>query len=180
MGLPDIDIDFCYERRQEVIDYVTKKYGRENVAQIITFGTMQARAVIRDVGRVMAIPYADVDRIAKMIPAELDMTLKKAMESEPELNNLYRNDAQITKLINTALSLEGLNRHASVHAAGVIIADKPLNNYMPIFKTGDDQVTTGYSMGTLEKIGLLKVDFLGLKTLTVIDETLKLVKKHVV
>ena len=177
MGLPDIDIDFCYERRQEVIDYVTKKYGRENVAQIITFGTMQARAVIRDVGRVMAIPYADVDRIAKMIPAELDMTLKKAMESEPELNNLYRNDPQITKLINTALSLEGLNRHASVHAAGVIIADKPLNNYMPIFKTGDDQVTTGYSMGTLEKIGLLKVDFLGLKTLTVIDETLKLVKK---
>ncbi|MDD5281664.1 MAG: DNA polymerase III subunit alpha [Candidatus Omnitrophica bacterium] len=177
MGLPDIDIDFCYERRQEVIDYVTKKYGRENVAQIITFGTMQARGVIRDVGRVMAIPYADVDRIAKMIPAELDMTLKKAMESEPELNNLYRNDPEITKLINTALSLEGLNRHASVHAAGVIIADKPLNNYMPIFKTGDDQVTTGYSMSTLEKIGLLKVDFLGLKTLTVIDETLKLIKK---
>ncbi|MBU0548123.1 MAG: DNA polymerase III subunit alpha [Candidatus Omnitrophica bacterium] len=177
MGLPDIDIDFCYERRQEVIDYVTKKYGRENVAQIITFGTMQARAVIRDVGRVMAIPYADVDRIAKMIPAELDMTLKKALESEPELNNLYRNEPKITKLINTALSLEGLNRHASVHAAGVIIADKPLNNYMPIFKTGDDQVTTGYSMGTLEKIGLLKVDFLGLKTLTVIDETLKLIKK---
>ncbi|MDD5561221.1 MAG: DNA polymerase III subunit alpha [Candidatus Omnitrophica bacterium] len=177
MGLPDIDIDFCYERRQEVIDYVTKKYGRENVAQIITFGTMQARAVIRDVGRVMGIAYADVDRIAKMIPAELDMTLKKALESEPELNNLYRNDPQITKLINTALSLEGLNRHASVHAAGVIIADKPLNNYMPIFKTADDQVTTGYSMGTLEKIGLLKVDFLGLKTLTVIDETLKLVKK---
>jgi DNA polymerase-3 subunit alpha len=177
MGLPDIDIDFCYERRQEVIDYVTKKYGRENVAQIITFGTMQARAVIRDVGRVMAIPYADVDRIAKMIPAELDMTLKKAMESEPELSNLYRNDPVITKLINTALSLEGLNRHASVHAAGVIIADKPLNNYMPIFKTSDDQVTTGYSMSTLEKIGLLKVDFLGLKTLTVIDETLKLIKK---
>lgn len=177
LGLPDIDIDFCYERRQEVIDYVTRKYGRENVAQIITFGTMQARAVIRDVGRVMAIPYADVDRIAKMIPAELDMTLKKAMESEPELNNLYRNDPVITKLINTASSLEGLNRHASVHAAGVIIADKPLNNYMPLFKTGDDQVTTGYSMGTLEKIGLLKVDFLGLKTLTVIDETLKLVKK---
>ena len=177
MGLPDIDIDFCYERRQEVIDYVTNKYGRENVAQIITFGTMQARAVIRDVGRVMAIPYADVDRIAKMIPAELDMTLKKALESEPELNNLYKNDPEITKLLNTALSLEGLNRHASVHAAGVIIADKPLNNYMPIFKTGDDQVTTGYSMGTLEKIGLLKVDFLGLKTLTVIDETIKLVKK---
>jgi DNA polymerase-3 subunit alpha len=177
LGLPDIDIDFCYERRQEVIDYVTQKYGQENVAQIITFGTMQARAVIRDVGRVMAIAYADVDRIAKLIPAELDMTLKKALESEPELNNLYKNDPQITKLINIALSLEGLNRHASVHAAGVIIADKPLNNYMPVFKTGDDQITTGYSMGTLEKIGLLKVDFLGLRTLTVIDETLKLIKK---
>jgi DNA polymerase III subunit alpha len=177
MGLPDIDIDFCYERRQEVIDYVTNKYGQENVAQIITFGTMQARAVIRDVGRVMAITYADVDRIAKMIPAELDMTLKKALESEPELNNLYKNDPQITKLIDVALSLEGLNRHASVHAAGVIIADKPLNNYMPIFKTADGQITTGYSMGTLEKIGLLKVDFLGLRTLTVIDETLKLIKE---
>ncbi len=177
MGLPDIDIDFCYERRQEVIDYVTNKYGQDNVAQIITFGTMQARAVIRDVGRVMGVAYADVDRIAKMIPAELDITLKKALESEPELNNLYKNDPQITKLINIALSLEGLNRHASVHAAGVIITDKPLNNYMPIFKTADDQITTGYSMGTLEKIGLLKVDFLGLRTLTVIDETLKLIKK---
>jgi len=177
MGLPDIDIDFCYERRQEVIDYVTKKYGQENVAQIITFGTMQARAVVRDVGRVMSVPYADVDRIAKMIPAELDMTLKKALESEPELNNLYKNDPEITKLINTAISLEGLNRHASIHAAGVVIADKPLSNYTPIFKTGDDQITTGYSMGILEKIGLLKVDFLGLRTLTVIDETVKLVKK---
>ncbi|MCX5706736.1 MAG: DNA polymerase III subunit alpha, partial [Candidatus Omnitrophica bacterium] len=154
MGLPDIDIDFCYERRQEVIDYVTKKYGQENVAQIITFGTMQARAVVRDVGRVMAISYADVDRIAKMIPAELDMTLKKALESESELNSLYKNDPQITKLINTALSLEGLNRHASVHAAGVVIADKPLTNYSPLFKTSDDQITTGFSMGILEKIGL--------------------------
>ncbi|MDP2044291.1 MAG: DNA polymerase III subunit alpha, partial [Candidatus Omnitrophota bacterium] len=177
MGLPDIDIDFCYERRGEVIDYVTKKYGQENVAQIITFGTMQARAVIRDVGRVMAIAYADVDRIAKMIPAELDMTLKKALESEAELNNLYKNDPEITKLINIALSLEGLNRHASIHAAGVVIADKPLDNYTPIFKTGDDQITTGYSMRILEKIGLLKVDFLGLRTLTVINETLKLIKK---
>jgi len=177
MGLPDIDIDFCYERRGEVIDYVTKKYGQENVAQIITFGTMQARAVIRDVGRVMGIAYADVDRIAKMIPAELDMTLKKALETTPELNNLYKNDAEITKLINTALALEGLNRHASVHAAGVVIADKPLDSYTPIFKTGDEQVTTGYSMGILEKIGLLKVDFLGLRTLTVIDETLKLIKQ---
>jgi len=177
LGLPDIDIDFCYERRQEVIDYVTKKYGQENVAQIITFGTMQARAVVRDVGRVMGISYADVDRIAKMIPPDPSITLKNALESEPELNNLYRTDAQITKLIDTALSLEGLNRHASIHAAGVVIADKPLNNYMPLFKTGDDQITTGYSMGILEKTGLLKVDFLGLRTLTVIDSALKLIKQ---
>ena len=177
LSLPDIDIDFCYERRQEVIDYVTGKYGRENVAQIITFGTMQARAVVRDVGRVMGISYADVDRIAKMIPPDSSLNLKDAIESETEIKTLYKNDPQITKLINTALSLEGLNRHASVHAAGVVIADKPLDNYMPLFKTGDDQVTSGYSMGILEKIGLLKVDFLGLRTLTVIDQTAKLIRE---
>jgi DNA polymerase-3 subunit alpha len=176
LGLPDIDIDFCYERRQDVIDYVTKKYGRENVAQIITFGTMQARAVIRDVGRVMAMPYADVDRIAKLVPPDPSISLKDALISEPELSSLYKSDPQITKLMDTALSLEGLNRHASIHAAGVVIADKPLDNYMPLFKTGDDQITTGYSMGILEKIGLLKVDFLGLRTLTVIEQTLKLIK----
>jgi len=181
MSLPDIDIDFCYERRQEVIDHVTEKYGRENVSQIITFGTMQARAVVRDVGRVMGISYADVDRIAKMIPPPPDPTkpdfnLKNALESETELKNLYKNDPQITKLIDTALSLEGLNRHASVHAAGVVISDKPLDNYTPLFKTGDEQITSGYSMESLEKIGLLKVDFLGLRTLTVIDETTKLIK----
>ncbi|MFA5096978.1 MAG: DNA polymerase III subunit alpha, partial [Candidatus Omnitrophota bacterium] len=146
-------------------------------AQIITFGTMQARAVVRDVGRVMGMSYADVDRIAKMIPPELDMTLKKALESEPELNNLYKNDPEVTKLINTGLSLEGLNRHASVHAAGVVIADKPLSNYSPLFKTTDDQITTGFSMGILEKIGLLKVDFLGLRTLTVIDQAIKIIKE---
>ena len=177
LGMPDIDIDFCYERRPEVIDYVTKKYGQENVAQIITFGTMQARAVVRDVGRVMGVEYAEVDRIAKMIPSELDTTLKSALESEPELKNLYQNDQQVGKLINIALALEGLNRHASVHAAGVVIADRPLNNYMPLFKTGDDQITSGYSMGILEKIGLLKMDFLGLRTLTVVNETIKLIKE---
>ncbi|TBR18787.1 DNA polymerase III subunit alpha [bacterium] len=176
-GLPDIDIDFCYERRQEVIDYVTNKYGQENVAQIITFGTMQARAVIRDVGRVMAISYADVDRIAKMIPPDPGITLKDALESEPQLKNLYATDPQIKQLIDVALSLEGLNRHASVHAAGVVITDKPLSTYMPVFKTQDDQITTGYDMSVLEKIGLLKMDFLGLRTLTVIDETIKLVEK---
>ncbi|MFA5411198.1 MAG: DNA polymerase III subunit alpha [Candidatus Omnitrophota bacterium] len=177
LGLPDIDIDFCYERRQEVIDYVTKKYGRENVAQIITFGTMQARAVIRDVGRVMGMAYADVDRIAKMIPPDPNMTLKDALESESELNNLYKNDSQVTRLVDTALHLEGLNRHASIHAAGVVIADAPLDNYMPLFKSQDEQITTGYSMGGLEKIGLLKVDFLGLRTLTVVDQTVKIIKQ---
>ncbi|MFA5096958.1 MAG: DNA polymerase III subunit alpha, partial [Candidatus Omnitrophota bacterium] len=170
ISLPDIDIDFCYERRQEVIDYVTQKYGRENVAQIITFGTMQARAVVRDVGRVMGMAYADVDKIAKMIPAEPDIHLKDALESEAELKNLYKNDLQVTKLVDIAMSLEGLNRHASVHAAGVVIADTMLTDYAPLFKSGDDKISTGYSMGSLEKIGLLKVDFLGLRTLTVIDQ----------
>jgi DNA polymerase-3 subunit alpha len=177
LGLPDIDIDFCYERRQEVIDYVTKKYGQENVAQIITFGTMQARAVVRDVGRVMGISYAEVDRIAKMIHPDPNMTLKSALENEPELQKLYKNDERITQLIDTALSLEGLNRHASVHAAGVVIADKPLDNYMPVSKTQEGQITTGYSMTALEKIGLLKVDFLGLRTLTVIEQTVNIVKE---
>jgi DNA polymerase-3 subunit alpha len=177
LGLPDIDIDFCYERRQEVIDYVTKKYGQENVAQIITFGTMQARAVVRDVGRVMGMSYADVDRIAKMIPPDPSLDLKDALESETEIKNLYKNDPQVTKLIDTALVLEGLNRHASIHAAGVVIADRPLSSYAPLFKTSDDQITTGYSMSILEKIGLLKVDFLGLRTLTVIDQTLKIIKE---
>ncbi|RJP28716.1 MAG: DNA polymerase III subunit alpha [Candidatus Omnitrophota bacterium] len=180
-GLPDIDIDFCYERRQEVIEYVTKKYGQENVAQIITFGTMQARAVVRDVGRVMGISYADVDRIAKMIPPDPGISLKQALDSEAELKNMYDNDPQIKELMTIALQLEGLNRHASVHAAGVVIADKPLDNYMPLFKTQEDQITSGYSMSILEKVGLLKVDFLGLRTLTVIQHTVDLIKrvKHI-
>lgn len=177
-GLPDIDIDFCYERRQEVIDYVRNKYGQDNVAQIITFGTMQARAVVRDVGRSMGMSYSEVDRIAKMIPFELDITLKEALEREPELMNLYKNNPRITKLIDVALSLEGLCRHASIHAAGVVIADQPLTEYMPLFKTSDGRVSTGYSMQALEKIGLLKVDFLGLRTLTVIKETINLIKER--
>ncbi|MCM8792207.1 MAG: DNA polymerase III subunit alpha [Candidatus Omnitrophica bacterium] len=177
-GLPDIDIDFCYERRQEVIDYVRKKYGENNVAQIITFGTMQARAVIRDVGRVMGMSYSEVDRIAKLIPADPDITLKEALEIEPELKNLYSNDPRITKLIDIAMDLEGLNRHASIHAAGVVIADNQLTEYMPLFKTSDGKISTGYSMQALEKTGLLKVDFLGLRTLTVIDQTLKSIEKR--
>lgn len=176
LGLPDIDIDFCYERRPEVIDYVTKKYGRENVAQIITFGTMQARAVVRDVGRVMGMPYADVDRIAKLIPQDPNITLKEAI-NEAEINTLYKTDSEIKKLLDTAMSLEGLNRHASIHAAGVVISDKPLDNYSPLFKTNDEQITTGYSMSALDKIGLLKMDFLGLRTLTVIDQALKIIKE---
>jgi DNA polymerase-3 subunit alpha len=176
VGLPDIDIDFCFERRQEVIDYVTAKYGKENVSQIITFGTMQARAVIRDVGRVMAVPYAEVDRIAKLVPPELGITLEDALKTD-ELKHLYTNNAQVKELIDTARDLEGLSRHASVHAAGVVISDKPLDNYMPLAKIDDATITSGYSMKGLEKIGLLKMDFLGLRTLTVIDEALKIIRR---
>ncbi|HQP92180.1 MAG TPA: DNA polymerase III subunit alpha, partial [Candidatus Omnitrophota bacterium] len=176
VGLPDIDIDFCFERRQEVIDYVTQKYGKENVSQIITFGTMLARAVIRDVGRVMSVPYAEVDKIAKLVPSELGITLEDALKTD-ELSNLYNNNAQVKELINTAKDLEGLSRHASVHAAGVVISDKPLDNYMPLCKLDEATVTSGYSMKALEKIGLLKMDFLGLRTLTVVDEALKIIKR---
>ena len=179
IGMPDIDIDFCYERRQEVIDYVTKKYGQKNVAQIITFGTMLARAVIRDVGRVMGMSYADVDKIAKLIPVELNITLDDALHQEPELEHLYKSDASVTQLIDTAKSLEGLTRHASTHAAGVVISDKPLDYYVPLFKAGDEQtITTGYAMESLEKIGLLKMDFLGLRTLTVIQRALEIIKER--
>ncbi|MFH1577713.1 MAG: DNA polymerase III subunit alpha [Candidatus Omnitrophota bacterium] len=176
--LPDIDIDFCYVKRPEVISYVTKKYGQENVAQIITFGTMQARAVIRDVGRVLGMSYADVDRIAKMIPPDPNIGLRNALETEHELKRLAEGDEQIKKLIKIALPLEGLLRHASVHAAGVVISDSPLTDYMPLFKSGDNQITTGFSMDALGKIGLLKVDFLGLRTLTVIQQALKLVQER--
>ncbi|MFH1678520.1 MAG: DNA polymerase III subunit alpha [Candidatus Omnitrophota bacterium] len=176
--LPDIDIDFCYVRRPEVINYVTEKYGQENVAQIITFGTMQARAVIRDVGRVMGISYADVDKLAKMIPPDPNISLKDALETEAELNSLYKNDEQVKRLVETALPLEGLLRHASVHAAGVVIADAPLTDYAPLFRSSDTQITTGFSMDALGKIGLLKVDFLGLRTLTVIQQAVKLIRQR--
>ena len=177
ISLPDIDIDFCYERRDEVITYVKKKYGEENVAQIITFGTMLAKAVIRDVARVMSFSYADADRIAKLIPTDLNITLARALEQEPELMQLYKTDKRVTRLIDIAFVLEGLTRHASTHAAGVVISEKGLTNYLPLFKTGDDQVTTGYPMNALERIGLLKMDFLGLRTLTLIQETVKIIKR---
>ncbi len=177
ISLPDIDIDFCYERRGEVIDYVIKKYSKDNVAQIITFGTMLAKAVIRDVGRALGMAYSDVDKIAKLVPNDLNMTLNHALEQEPELMNLYKADPKIAELIDTSLILEGLTRHASTHAAGVVISEKPLINYVPLYKIQEGQITTGYPMTSLEKIGLLKMDFLGLRTLTVINETVKIVKR---
>lgn len=175
--MPDIDIDFCYERRDEVIQYVRQKYGEDNVAQIITFGKMQAKAVIRDVARVMDFTYADADHIAKLIPNELNIKLADAIEQEPELMTMYKSDEKITQLIDTALILEGVTRHASTHAAGVVISEDGLFNYVPLFKQGDGQVITAYAMTSLEKIGLLKMDFLGLRTLTVIQETVKIVKR---
>jgi len=175
---PDIDIDFCYERRNEVIEYVIQKYGKTNVAQIITFGTMQAKAVVRDVGRVMKLSYAEADRLAKLIPNELDITLTRALAEVPELTHLYRTDERVKQLMDTALVLEGLTRHASTHAAGITIADRPLTDYVPLFKSNDDQITTGFDMTSLEHIGLLKIDMLGLRTLTVIDESVKLAERR--
>lgn len=177
ISMPDIDIDFCYERRNEVIDYVVKKYGKDNVAQIITFGTLMAKGVIRDVGRVMGMSYSEVDRIAKMVPNDLNITLQQALKASPELKSLYETDPRVTQLIDTSMVLEGLSRHASTHAAGVVISEKPLTEFIPLFKMGDGQVTTGYPMNSLEKIGLLKMDFLGLRTLTVINEALKIIKR---
>ncbi|MFH0839481.1 MAG: DNA polymerase III subunit alpha [Candidatus Omnitrophota bacterium] len=177
VSLPDIDIDFCYEQRNEVIKYVVEKYSKDNVAQIITFGTMMAKGVIRDVGRVMGLAYSEVDKIAKMVPNDLNITLTQALKSSPELNSLYKTDPRVTQLIDISLALEGLTRHASTHAAGVVICEKPLTEFIPLFKIGEGQITTGYPMTSLEKIGLLKMDFLGLRTLTVIDEALKIIKK---
>jgi DNA polymerase-3 subunit alpha len=176
-GMPDIDIDFCYERRGEVIEYVNKKYGNENVAQIITFGTMQARAAIRDVGRVMDVPYGDVDKIAKLIPAELGIKLEDALDKEPQLEKLCKEDETTKAVVDMAQVLEGLNRHASIHAAGVVISDKVLSDYLPLYRSSDGQTTTGFTMKDVAKIGLLKMDFLGLRTLTVISKAVKLIKK---
>ena len=176
ISMPDFDIDFCYERRQEVIDYVVQKYGAENTAQIITFGKMKAKAVTRDVGRALAMPYGDVDRIAKMIPPDLGMTLTKALTTNPELKAAYDTEPATKELIDMSLRLEGLPRHASTHAAGVVIADKPVSEYVPL-NTNDGLVTTQYPMGTVEELGLLKMDFLGLRTLTVIRLAAEEVKR---
>lgn len=171
ISMPDIDVDFCYERRQEVIDYVVEKYGVDRVSQIITFGTMGAKQAIRDVGRVMRMPYGDVDRLAKMVPFELGMTLEKALRVSKELRLAYESDERAHELIDLALKIEGMPRHASTHAAGVVISAKPLVEYLPL-QTNDDVVTTQFPMGTIEELGLLKMDFLGLRTLTVIQDTL--------
>lgn len=174
VSMPDIDIDFCFERRQEVIDYVVEKYGSDRVVQIVTFGTLAARGVIRDVGRVMDLPYAFVDNIAKMVPTELNMTLERALSMNPELRKVYQEDGQVRELIDMSKRLEGLPRHTSMHAAGVVISQKSVDEYVPLSLGSDGSVTTQFTMTTLEELGLLKMDFLGLRTLTVIQNAAQL------
>ena len=177
VSMPDFDVDFCYERRQEVIDYVNEKYGRDHVAQIVTFGTMAARAAVRDVGRVMGLPYQDVDKVAKLIPMEPKMTLKKALEVSPDLKVLYDADSQVHDLIDTSLKVEGMPRHASTHAAGVVITREPATEYVPL-STNDGLPVTQFNMVEIERLGLLKMDFLGLRTLTVIHDTETAVRRR--
>lgn len=178
VSMPDIDVDFCYERRQEVIDYVVRKYGKDRVVQIVTFGTMAARAVIKDVGRVLDLPYAMVDNIAKMVPREIGITIDKAIKGNPDLRNLYENDPQVKDLIDKSRRLEGLPRHASMHAAGVLISKSSVDEYVPLSTGSDGSVVAQFVMTTLEELGLLKMDFLGLRTLTVIKDAENLVKLH--
>ena len=177
VSMPDIDVDFCFERRQEVIDYVRRKYGDDCVVQIVTFGTLAARGVIRDVGRVLDMPYAQVDTIAKMIPQELNITISKALEMNPELRKAYQEQEDIHKLIDMAKRLEGLPRHTSMHAAGVVISQKDVSEYVPLSRAQDGSIVTQFTMTTLEELGLLKMDFLGLRTLTVIQNAVKLVRE---
>ena len=177
VSMPDIDVDFCFERRQEVIDYVVRKYGKDRVVQIVTFGTLAARGVIRDVGRVLDMPYAQVDVIAKMIPQELNITIDKALDMNPELKKAYDEQEEIHHLIDMAKRLEGLPRHTSMHAAGVVISQKDVDEYVPLSKAQDGSITTQFTMTTLEELGLLKMDFLGLRTLTVIQDAVRLVEK---
>ena len=175
MSLPDIDIDFCYERREEVIDYVRKKYGDKNVTQIITFGTMMARAVIRDVGRVLKLKYSDVDQIAKMIP--FGNTIDEAYKNVKEFRDIFNsNDERFQQLLEYSKALEGVARHASTHAAGVVIAPEELTNFVPLFVSNTGDVTTQYDMNCIEDIGLLKMDFLGLRTLTVLAKIVRMLR----
>src|SRR5262252_8743202 len=174
VSMPDIDIDFCMRRRGELIDYVTHKYGRENVAQILTFGTMAAKAAVKDVGRAMDIPYGEVDRLAKLIPTTLGIELETALEEAPQLKSAVESDEKLKDLMNVAMRLEGLSRHASTHAAGVVISPRPLTEIVPLYKTNRDEVTTQYDMNALERVGLLKMDFLGLTTLTVLQDAVRM------
>ena len=178
VSMPDIDIDFCMNRRGEVIEYVRQQYGNDQVAQIITFNTMAAKAAIKDVGRAMDMPYGEVDRIAKLIPATIGITIEQALKDSPPLSQAYNTDGKIKELIDTALRLEGLVRGAGVHAAGVVIAPEPLTELVPVTRTKDEAIVTSYDMKAVEKMGLLKMDFLGLTTLTVIDDCLKLIKAN--
>ena len=178
VSMPDIDVDFCFERRQEVIDYVIEKYGKDCVTQIVTFGTLAARGVIRDVGRVMDLPYAFVDTIAKSIPMELGITIDKALKMNPELKKLYEGDESVKELIDMSRRLEGLPRHTSMHAAGVVISQKPMDEYVPLSRGADGMITTQFPMTTIEELGLLKMDFLGLRTLTVIQNAVKMAEKN--
>ena len=177
ISMPDFDVDFCYEKRDQVIDYVCRKYGHDHVSQIITFGTMSARMVIRDVGRVLDVPYAETDKIAKMVPNELHITIKKAMEQNRELRDLYEQNSDMKKMLDIAMALEGMPRQASTHACGIVITKDPVVDYVPLYRR-DDIISTQYIMTTLEELGLLKMDFLGLRTLTVIQDTIELVKAN--
>src|SRR5581483_12393263 len=174
--MPDIDVDFCMNRRGEVIEYVRRKYGQDNVAQIITFGTMAARSVVRDVGRVLGLPYGLVDKVAKTIPAGPDVTLDSAPNDSPALADAIKNDKEIGRVIEIGSRLEGLARHAGMHAAGVVITPEPVTNYVPLYRTNRDEIVTQFDMRVVEKMGLVKMDFLGLRTLTVIDDAVKSVK----
>ena len=177
VSMPDIDVDFCMNRRGEVIQYVTEKYGREQVAQIITFGTMAAKAAIKDTGRVLDLPYAEVDKVAKLIPGTPGMTIDKAFVESPQFDEIYKSDPQIANLVDTAKKLEGMVRNTGVHAAGVVISPVPLQDLVPLYKTKNDEIVTAYDMKAVEKMGLLKMDFLGLTTLTILDDALKLIRK---
>ncbi len=177
ISMPDIDIDFCMNRRGEVIDYVTRKYGRDQVAQIITFNTMAARAAIKDVGRALDLPYGEVDRVAKMVPATIGVTITKALQDSPQMQEAYDKEPQVRELVDTARKLEGLVRGAGLHAAGVVIAPTTMTELVPVCRSKNDEVVTAYDMKAVEKLGLLKMDFLGLTTLTVIDDALKLIER---
>ena len=176
VSMPDIDIDFCFEKRDRVISYIVEKYGADKVAQIITFGTMAARAAIRDVGRALDIPYAEVDRIAKMIPAELGVTIDKALQVSADLIKAYQSDYNTQQIVNMARALEGMPRHASIHAAGVVIGKESLSQILPLQKTPEGHIVTQYTKETVEDIGLLKMDILGLRTLTVIDRAVEIIR----